>query len=291
MAKNLILWVVIAVVLMTVFNNFSTTHNKAQSISYSEFINQVKSGGVKKVSITNGREIEGIFSSGQHFSTYSPGDEGLIGDLLNNNVEILAKPPEKPSLLMNILINWFPLFVLIGLWIFFMRQMQGGGAGRGAMSFGKSKARMLTEDQVKVTFNDVAGVEEAKEEVTEMVDFLRDPSKFQKLGGKIPKGVLMVVSPVPARPCWPRPSPARPKSPSSPSRAPTSSRCSSASAPRGYGTCSSRPRSTPPASSSSTRSMRWAATAAPVWGVGTTSVSRPSTSCWWRWMASRVTRG
>ena len=195
MAKNLILWVVIAVVLMTVFNNFSTTHNKAQSISYSEFINQVKSGGVKKVSITNGREIEGIFSSGQHFSTYSPGDEGLIGDLLNNNVEILAKPPEKPSLLMNILINWFPLFVLIGLWIFFMRQMQGGGAGRGAMSFGKSKARMLTEDQVKVTFNDVAGVEEAKEEVTEMVDFLRDPSKFQKLGGKIPKGVLMVGSP------------------------------------------------------------------------------------------------
>ncbi len=195
MAKNLILWVVIAIVLMTVFNNFSTTTPKSQAISYSEFINEVKSGSVKEVNIQNSRDIEGSMTSGQRFSTYSPGDDGLVSDLLNNNVEIVATPPEKPSLLMNILINWFPLFVLIGLWIFFMRQMQGGGAGRGAMSFGKSKARMLTEDQVKITFNDVAGIEEAKEEVTEMVDFLRDPSKFQKLGGKIPKGVLLLGSP------------------------------------------------------------------------------------------------
>ncbi|WP_424367061.1 ATP-dependent metallopeptidase FtsH/Yme1/Tma family protein, partial [Maribacter sp.] len=195
MAKNLILWVVIAIVLMTVFNNFSTPTKQAQSVSYSEFINEVKAGNVKEVTIQNGRDIDGAMTSGQRFTTYSPGDDGLVSDLLNNNVEIVATPPEKPSLLMNILINWFPLFVLIGLWIFFMRQMQGGGAGRGAMSFGKSKARMLTEDQVKVTFNDVAGIEEAKEEVTEMVDFLRDPSKFQKLGGKIPKGVLMLGSP------------------------------------------------------------------------------------------------
>ncbi|MBL3599181.1 MAG: ATP-dependent zinc metalloprotease FtsH [gamma proteobacterium endosymbiont of Lamellibrachia anaximandri] len=194
MAKNLILWVVIAVVLMTVFNNFTTTQTKAQPKSYSEFIGDVKSGAVKDVTI-NGRTIDGTLSSGQHFSTYSPGDDGLVSDLLNNNVEIVATPPEKPSLLMNILIDWFPLFVLIGLWIFFMRQMQGGGGGRGAMSFGKSKARMLSEDQVKVTFSDVAGVEEAKEEVSEMVDFLRDPSKFQKLGGKIPRGALMVGAP------------------------------------------------------------------------------------------------
>ncbi|WP_177420038.1 ATP-dependent zinc metalloprotease FtsH [endosymbiont of Lamellibrachia barhami] len=194
MAKNLILWVVIAVVLMTVFNNFTTTQTKAQPKSYSEFIGDVKSGAVKDVTI-NGRTIEGNLSSGQHFSTYSPGDDGLVSDLLNNNVEIVATPPEKPSLLMNILINWFPLFVLIGLWIFFMRQMQGGGGGRGAMSFGKSKARLLSEDQVKVTFSDVAGVEEAKEEVSEMVDFLRDPSKFQKLGGKLPRGALMVGAP------------------------------------------------------------------------------------------------
>ncbi|MES9941762.1 MAG: ATP-dependent zinc metalloprotease FtsH [Candidatus Thiodiazotropha sp. 6PLUC2] len=196
MAKNLILWVVIAIVLMTVFNNFSATQPKAQPMSYSEFISNVKTGQVKEVEFSgSGRDISGTLTSGQRFSTYSPGDDMLVSDLLNSNVEIVATPPEKPSLLMNILINWFPLFVLIGLWIFFMRQMQGGGAGRGAMSFGKSKARMLSEDQVKVTFGDVAGVEEAKEEVTEVVDFLRDPSKFQKLGGKIPKGVLMVGSP------------------------------------------------------------------------------------------------
>ncbi len=194
MAKNLILWVVIAIVLMSVFNNFTTKQSRSNTLTYSDFISQVKEGTVQSVTI-NGREIEGTLTSGASFSTYSPGDEGLVGDLLSNGIEIKATPPEKPSILMQILINWFPLFILIGLWIFFMRQMQGGGAGRGAMSFGKSRARMLSEDQVKVTFADVAGVEEAKEEVTEMVDFLRDPSKFQKLGGKIPKGVLMLGSP------------------------------------------------------------------------------------------------
>jgi len=194
MAKNLILWVIIAIVLMSVFNNFSSQTTQSNALSYSDFIAQVKSGAVQKVNI-DGREIKGTLTSGATFSTYSPGDDGLVGDLLNNNVQIVATPPEKPSILMTILINWFPLFILIGLWIFFMRQMQGGGAGRGAMSFGKSKARMLGEDQVKVTFADVAGVEEAKDEVSEIVEFLRDPSKFQKLGGKIPKGVLMVGSP------------------------------------------------------------------------------------------------
>ncbi len=194
MAKNLILWVVIAIVLMSVFNNFTTTHTSSRSLNYSEFIEQVKQGQIKEVTI-QGRTIEGINASGQRFATYSPGDDGLVGDLLNNDVVIRAAPPEKPSILMQILINWFPLFILIGLWIFFMRQMQGGAGGRGAMSFGKSRARMLSEDQVKVTFQDVAGAEEAKEEVSEMVDFLRDPSKFQKLGGKIPRGVLMVGPP------------------------------------------------------------------------------------------------
>lgn len=195
MAKNLILWVIIAIVLMSVFNNFTSTQSGPQAMAYSDFIDQVRQGQVKEVTIS-GRAIEGVNESGQRFSTYSPEDDGLVGDLLNNNVSIKAGPPEKPSILMQILINWFPLFVLIGLWIFFMRQMQGGAAGgRGAMSFGKSRARMLSEDQVKVTFNDVAGTDEAKEEVTEMVDFLRDPSKFQKLGGKIPKGVLMVGAP------------------------------------------------------------------------------------------------
>ncbi|MFZ0788535.1 MAG: ATP-dependent zinc metalloprotease FtsH [Chromatiaceae bacterium] len=194
MAKNLILWVVIAIVLMSVFNNFTTTRTTSRSLNYSDFIEQVKQGQVKEVTI-QGRAIEGVNASGQRFATYSPGDDGLVGDLLDNGVVIKAAPPEKPSILMQILINWFPLIILIGLWIFFMRQMQGGAGGRGAMSFGKSRARMLSEDQVKVTFQDVAGAEEAKDEVSEMVDFLRDPSKFQKLGGKIPRGVLMVGPP------------------------------------------------------------------------------------------------
>ncbi len=194
MAKNLILWVVIAIVLMSVFNNFTTTQTAPRSIAYSDFIEKVRQGQVTEVTIS-GRAIEGVDESGQRFSSYSPDDDGLVGDLLNNNVVIRAEPPEKPGILMSILINWFPLFILIGLWIFFMRQMQGGAGGRGAMSFGKSRARMLSEDQVKVNFGDVAGADEAKEEVSEMVDFLRDPGKFQKLGGKIPKGVLMVGAP------------------------------------------------------------------------------------------------
>ncbi len=194
MAKNIVLWIIIAVVLMSVFNNFSGQKTSANSVAYSEFLQMVREGNVASV-VISGREIEGRNSSGSRFTTFSPGDDGLISDLVKNNVEFKATPPEKPSVLMQILINWFPLFILIGLWIFFMRQMQGGGGGRGAMSFGKSKARMLSEDQIKVTFNDVAGAEEAKEEVSEMVDFLKDPSKFQKLGGKIPRGALMVGPP------------------------------------------------------------------------------------------------
>ncbi len=195
MAKNLILWVIIVIVLLSVFNNFTTKSGAGHNIPYSQFIHEVEQGTISKVKITDGGFIEGLTQNGSRFATYNPGDNGLVGDLLNNNVEIIAQPPEKPSLLMQILIQWFPLFLIIGLWIFFMRQMQGGAGGRGAMSFGKSRARLLSEDQVKVTFADVAGVEEAKEEVSEVVDFLRDPSKFQKLGGKIPRGILMVGSP------------------------------------------------------------------------------------------------
>ena len=195
MAKNIVLWVIIAVVLMTVFNSFTAPKTGAPQISYSKFLEQVERKNVASVTIYKDGRIDGVMTSGSRFATESPSDPGLVGDLLKAGVEIRAKPPEQPSILWQILINWFPLFILIGLWIFFMRQMQGGGAGRGAMSFGKSKARMLTEDQVKVTFSDVAGCEEAKEEVKELVDFLRDPSKFQKLGGKIPSGVLMVGPP------------------------------------------------------------------------------------------------
>ncbi len=194
LAKNLILWVVIAIVLVSVFNNFGPRPNATKPMEYSSFISAVKEGAVTKVEIM-GRTIHGVTASGERFTTYTPDDPGLIADLLNNGVVIDAKPPEQQGLLMQVFISWFPMLLLIAVWVFFMRQMQGGGGGRGAMSFGKSKARMLGEDQVKVSFADVAGVEEAKDEVSELVEFLRDPGKFQKLGGKIPRGVLMVGAP------------------------------------------------------------------------------------------------
>ncbi len=195
MTKNIVLWIVIAIVLMTVFNSFNGQKNRSPAISYTQFMEQVKQGNVTSVIIHDEGKIEGTTSSGSSFTTESPNDLWMVSDLLKAGVDVRAQPPEKPSMLKLILINWFPLIVIVALWIFFMRQMQGGGGGRGAMSFGKSKARMLSEDQVKVTFADVAGVEEAKEEVQEVVEFLKDPSKFQRLGGKIPKGVLMVGSP------------------------------------------------------------------------------------------------
>lgn len=188
------MWLVIAVVLMTIFNNFAPRQGgNTTQLEYSSFLADVKQGQVSKVVIA-GQNITATRQDGTTVKTFAPNDPDLINDLLRNGVVVDAKEPEQPSLLMSIFISWFPLLLLIGVWIFFMRQMQGGG-GRGAMSFGKSKARMLTEDKNKVTFEDVAGVEEAKEEVAELVEFLRDPSRFQKLGGKIPRGVLMTGSP------------------------------------------------------------------------------------------------
>ncbi|MGB9577691.1 MAG: ATP-dependent zinc metalloprotease FtsH [Halothiobacillaceae bacterium] len=195
LVKNLLLWLVIAAVLMTVFNSFQNRGPISQPLSYSQFLSDVKSGRVERV-IIDENVIRGRTTDGGEFITYSPetDNKAMIGDLLNAGVSITAIPPERPSLLMTIFVQWFPFFLLIGLWVFFMRQMQGGG-GRGAMSFGKSRARLMGEDQIKVTFADVAGCDEAKQDVAELVDFLRDPGKFQRLGGKIPRGVLMVGPP------------------------------------------------------------------------------------------------
>ncbi|MBX9961886.1 MAG: ATP-dependent zinc metalloprotease FtsH [Burkholderiales bacterium] len=178
---------------MTVFNQFSTRQAAQSPMDYSAFIEEVKEGKVAKVTI-EGRVIKGIKTDNKRFTTYAPSDPWMVSDLLKAGVIVEAKPEEEQSFLTQVFISWFPMLLLIGVWVFFMRQMQGGGRG-GAFSFGKSRARMLDESTNPVTFADVAGCEEAKEEVAELVDFLRDPGKFQKLGGRIPRGVLMVGSP------------------------------------------------------------------------------------------------
>jgi len=196
MAKNLILWLIIAAVLVTVMNNFSSP-SEPQTLSYSDFLEQVKEGRVERVTV-DGFVIIGKRSEGDTFKTIRPAiqDNGLIGDLLDNNVLIEGKQPEQQSIWTQLLVASFPILVIIAVFMFFMRQMQGGAGGKGGpMSFGKSKARLLSEDQVKTTFADVAGCDEAKEEVHELVEFLRDPGKFQRLGGRIPRGVLMVGPP------------------------------------------------------------------------------------------------
>jgi cell division protease FtsH len=196
LTKNLLLWLVIAIVLMSVFNNFGNRQAASRPIEYSQFIEKVRDNQVQSVSIEGreGRNIVGRFKSGETFTTYAPDDPGMIGDLIRYNVTVEAKPHEE-SIWLPLFYNLLPILLLVGLWVFFMRQMQGGMGGRGAMSFGKSKARMLSEEQNKTTFDDVAGVEEAKEEVAELVDFLKDPTKFQKLGGRIPRGVLLTGNP------------------------------------------------------------------------------------------------
>ena len=197
LAKNLLLWVVILVVLMSVFQGFSGGGSAKPELAYSDFLNQVKNGNVSDVVIQD-QTITGKLQSGSAFTTISPetDNRSMIGTLIEHDVKFEGAVPRETPLLLQLLFNAFPILLLIGVWIYFMRQMQGGGGGgRGAMSFGKSKARMLSADQVKITFADVAGVEEAKQEVSELVDFLKDPGKFQKLGGKIPRGVLMVGSP------------------------------------------------------------------------------------------------
>ncbi len=195
MVKNLFLWLIIAIVLVSVFSNFGPRNSVAEKISYSQFLKEVDQGMVNTVTIEDDKIIKGMTKNNKRFVTYMPmQDNALLGELLKSKVEVSGQEKQQESFLLHLFVNWFPMLLLIGVWIFFMRQMQGGG-GRGAMSFGRSRARLLGEDQVKVTFADVAGVDEAKDEVKELVDFLRDPTKFQNLGGRIPRGVLLVGSP------------------------------------------------------------------------------------------------
>ena len=180
--------------MMTIFNQFSGSARFENKLVYSQFMAEVKAGNIAKVEIDD-NNLTGITADGKRFSTYAPTDPWLVSDLLKNNVVVDAKPKEQQSLLMSIFISWFPMILLVGVWIFFMKQMQGGAKGGGPFSFGKSKARQLDQTNNKTTFADVAGCDESKEEVTEVVDFLKDPAKFHKLGGRIPRGILMVGPP------------------------------------------------------------------------------------------------
>ena len=193
LVKNIGIWLVIGLVVLTVVKQFDARQTTREAVPYSEFMEQARQGRVESA-VIEGRTIKWVGTDKKNNMTYSPGDLWMVGDLIKDGVKVQAKPEEEQSFLAQVFISWFPMLLLIGVWIFFMRQMQGGGRG-GAFSFGKSKARMLDEANNTITFADVAGCDEAKEEVGELVEFLRDPSKFQKLGGRIPRGVLMVGNP------------------------------------------------------------------------------------------------
>ena len=254
--RNFALWVIIVLLLLALFTLFQNPgqRSSSQDISFSQLLTEVDQGHVREV-VMQGPEIHGTFADGRQFSTYAPNDPGLVQKLYGKGVTITARPPsDNVPWFVGLLVSWLPFIALIGVWVFLSRQMQGG-AGK-AMGFGKSRAKMLTEAHGRVTFEDVAGVDEAKEDLQEIVEFLRDPGKFQRLGGRIPaRRAAGWSSRYRQDADRARGRGRRPTCRSSRfSRLPTSSRCLSASAPRASAICSSRPRRTLPASSSSTKS-------------------------------------
>ncbi len=296
--KTPLFWVIVVVATTLMVFSFSDGggYTRIDTSAAEKLISEDKAQSVK---LTNNEVIDIDLKSGQ---TYSDGDSIKNATKVRAQyvdargpeiIKLLADNPppggytdeiKDTNPVLALLGSLLPIIILLGLFWFLMSQMQGGGSR--VMQFGKSKAKLATKDTPKVTFADVAGADEAVEELHEIKEFLAEPAKFLAVGAKIPKGVLLYGRPAPARPCWPVRWPARRACRSTRSPARTSSRCSSVSAPPASGTCSSRPRPTPPPSSSSTRSTPWAATAVPASAVATTSASRPSTSCWWRWTAS-----
>lgn len=267
------LWGVISLAMVIVFNLFSQPQHSSQpSVTYSEFLRQAAKGEVSEV-VIQGNTLTGKTTDGKSFQIYVPNDPGLVDKLIAEKVEVRAEPVEDSPWYMTLLVSWFPMLLLIGVWIFFMRQMQGG-AGR-AMSFGRSRARMLNQEQGKVTFDDVAGVDEAKEELSEVVDFLSNPRKFTRLGGRIPKGVLLVGPPGTGKTLLARAVAGEAACPSSPFPVPTLWKCSWVWALRVSVTCLCRARKTLLALSLSTKSTPWAVSVALASAGGMTNANRP----------------